>query len=298
MSICCSLYYKHDFAVISSAGGFSTNYIAADFVKYSENILHCILLHKYFYRNCARSDAKLTFKVQTSNCLNILKNEIPNRIGGGQHGASIEKVEMNVICPFVVSAPMNFSDIKMCEFVEHLEMSKGLKKYNGSDYVFCNMPLHRLLCGLFQNSRIAIGHKHDIHISRKMTKSKVTELFKNHDSICEHNYVTVFRPYMQYSSSERSSKYRKVQKSQDKNISGLKLPEDGSHYHRLKRIQVKNISELNLPKCSGENVVEHNTFPPDPPNVSLRRKIVKDFCDAIKHQDLKKEGVLCVVHSL
>ena len=78
---------------------------------------------------------------------------------------------------------MNLSDIKMCEFVEHLEMSKGLKKYNGSNHVLCNVPLHLLLTCLFKNSRIAIGHKHNIHIPRKMTKSEILELFKIHDSI-------------------------------------------------------------------------------------------------------------------
>jgi hypothetical protein len=102
---------------------------------------------------------------------------------------------MDVISQFVISAPTNSFDIKVCEFVEHLEISKGLKKYDGSDYVLCNVPLHLLTNCLFQNSRIAIGHKHGIQISRKMTMSKITELFKIHDSICEHKYVTVFHPY-------------------------------------------------------------------------------------------------------
>ena len=267
LSLCRSQYYKHDFAIISSAGGLSTNYVVADFVKYSEHIFHWIFLHKYFHKKYARSGEKRSFEIQTSNCLNSLKYKIPDRIGGGQHGASIEKIRTDVINPFVISMPRKFPDIKMCEFVEHLEMSKGLKKYNGSEFVLCNVPLNLLLSCLFQNTRIAIGRKHDIHISRKMTKSEIAEVFKIHDSICEHKYVTVFCPYTQHSSSEQDLKYREMQKS-----------------------QVKNVSDSKLPKCVEVNVPEHNTFPPDSPDASLRRKIIKSFCDATKPSNFEEAG--------
>src|ERR1700683_662684 len=104
---------------------------------------------------------------------------------------------MKVINPFIINAPLNVSDIKMCEFVDHLEMSKCFKKYKNSDYLLCNIPLHYLMTYLFKNNRISIGTKHGIHISRKMTKHEITKLFKIHDDICEHEYVTVFCPYKQ-----------------------------------------------------------------------------------------------------
>jgi len=92
LSICRSHYYKHDFAIISSVTGLSTKYIVTDFVKYSENILHCIFQHKYFYKMDAKYGAKRSFKIPISNRLNFVKYEVPDRIGGGQHGASIEKL--------------------------------------------------------------------------------------------------------------------------------------------------------------------------------------------------------------
>jgi hypothetical protein len=114
LSLCHSQYYKHDFAIISSAGGLSTNYVVADFVKYSEHIFHWIFLHKHFHKKYARSGAKRSFKTQTSNCFNSLKYKIPDRIGGGQYGASIEKIGTDLIKPFVILMPRDFSpDIKM-----------------------------------------------------------------------------------------------------------------------------------------------------------------------------------------
>jgi hypothetical protein len=62
LSLCRSQYYKHDFAIISPAGGLSTNHVVADFVKYSEHIFHWIFLHKYFHKKYARFGEKRSFK--------------------------------------------------------------------------------------------------------------------------------------------------------------------------------------------------------------------------------------------
>jgi hypothetical protein len=69
LSICCSHYCKYDFATIPSVTGLSTKYIVADFVKYSENILHWIFQHKYFYKMDAKYSAKRSFKIPISNSL-------------------------------------------------------------------------------------------------------------------------------------------------------------------------------------------------------------------------------------
>jgi hypothetical protein len=81
LSICLSQYHKHDFAIISSVTGLSTKYIVADFVKYSENILHWIFQHKYFYKMDAKYSAKRSLKIPISNSLNSKKYEAPDRIG-------------------------------------------------------------------------------------------------------------------------------------------------------------------------------------------------------------------------
>jgi hypothetical protein len=87
-----------------------------------------------------------------------------------------------------------------------------------------------------------------------MTMSEITELFKIHDNICEHKYVTVFHPYKCYSSSKQGLEYHKVQRSQVSNVSNLK--------------QLESLEVI---------VSGHITFPPDPPNASLHRKIINDF---------------------
>ena len=116
---------------------------------------------------------------------------------------------MEVIRPFVMLAPINHFDIKICEFVEHLEMSEGFKKYNDSYHVICNVPLHLLVDCLFKNSRISIGHKHGINILNRMAKLDITELFKIYDSICEHQYVSVFHMCKAVSSSDCGLNYCK-----------------------------------------------------------------------------------------
>jgi len=52
---------------------------------------------------------------------------------------------MKVINPFIIDGPLNVSDIEMCEFVDHLEMSECFKKYKNSDHLLCNVPLHYLM---------------------------------------------------------------------------------------------------------------------------------------------------------
>ena len=198
MTICQSQYYKHDFAIISSFYDCWTNYAVVGFVKYFENSIHWILQHKYIHKISVRY--KIKEKSQINNSFGFSEHNVSSKIGGGQ---CLEKIEMKAINPFIIYAPLNVSDIKMCEFVDHLEMSKfSKKKYRNSGYLLCNVPLHHLMTYLFKNNRISIGHKHDIHIPRKMTKCEISNLFKIHNDICKHEYVTVFRPCEQIPNSE------------------------------------------------------------------------------------------------
>ena len=201
-TLCQSQFYKHDFAVISSSPGPSANYLAVSSVKYLESIICQIIQHKYICKMSIWSGAKEDSKSQFRNCINYSEHNPSGKIGGGPHGLTKQKIEMEVIRPFIINTQQNSHDDKMCEFVEHLEISKGLKKYQGTNHLLCNIPLHMLTTCLFKNTIIPIGHKHDVHIARQMTKSEMTELFKIHDGVCEHKYVTVFYPYTQISSSE------------------------------------------------------------------------------------------------
>jgi|SRR5882762_6787291 len=106
-------------------------------------------------------------EIPISQFVESIEHKVPNKFGGGQHDASIEKFGMEIISPFVISMPINYSDVK----------------------------LHLLATHLFQNSRISIGHKHNIHILKNMTESEIINLFEIHDNVCEHQYVTVFHPY-------------------------------------------------------------------------------------------------------
>jgi hypothetical protein len=225
-------------------------------VKYFDYFLHLIFWYKDFYKRYIRSGAKESFKIQIRNCCKSLKCRVLNKIGGGHHSASIEKIRMDVISPFVILAPVNHFDIKIWEFVEYLEMSEGFKKYNDSHHVICILPLHLLVDCLFQNSRISIGHKHSINILKKMTKLEITKLFKIYDSVCELQYVSVFCLYKKVSSSEHSLEYHKS--------------------HNSAVINNPVAEQLKYQKV---NVPSYEAFPPTPPD-PLLRKIMDEFCEA------------------
>ena len=253
LTICQSQYYKHDFAVISSVSDLCINYTVVGFVKYLEIIIQWTITHKHIYKISVWYSAKTKNKI--NNCFEFSEQKVSSKIGGGKH---IEKIGMDVIRPFIINTPPNISDIKMCEFVDHLAMSECLEKYQSPDYLLCNIPLHHFIHYLFQPNRISIGNSHGVCIWKNMTKFDITNVFKNHNGACKHEYLTVFRPYKQISSSERKSNYRKnLQKSPVNNISDRKLSEN------LEGIEP-----------------EHNVFPPDIPNASLRKKIINDFCEA------------------
>jgi len=78
----------------------------------------------------------------------------------------------------------------------------------------------------------------------------------------------MFCPYKQVSSSERKSNHRK----------------------KLQKSQVNNISDSKPSKMSEVVEPEHNIFPPDPPDASLRKKIINDFCEATKPSKFEEAG--------
>jgi hypothetical protein len=127
-TMCRSQFYKHDFAVISSSPGPSANYLAVSFVKYLEIIICQIIQHKYLCKMSIWSSAKEDCKSQITNCFEPPEHNPSGKIGGGQHGPIKEKIEMEVIKPFIKNLQQNSHDDKMCEFVEHLIIySRGLK---------------------------------------------------------------------------------------------------------------------------------------------------------------------------
>jgi hypothetical protein len=92
------------------------------------------------------------------------------------------------------------------------------KKYPSSDHLLCNVPLHHFIYYLFQPNRNSIANKHGLHIQKKLAKL-ITNLFKLHEDVCKHGYLTVFHPYKQISSSEQQSNYHKVYKGLNSTIS-------------------------------------------------------------------------------
>ena len=249
LTICRSLYYKHDFAVVSSASAltFSTNIVAAELAKYIENIL-CQVWNKYCHTIFIRSSLKSNFSKRIHNDFISIKDNVPNKIGGGHHRNCVEKIEMESVSPYIESAPLNYSDFKTCEFVEHLEMSEALIKYNTSIYMMCNIPLHLLVDCLFHSSRVSIGHQHGMLILQRMNKSEIIKIFNIHSKTCEHKYITVLRPC-------------------DKMVQNYP-PTVQSTFH---------------------------DFPPAPPNSSLRKKIINDFCEATAPSNFAESG--CAVCS-
>ena len=261
LTMCQSQYRKHDFAIMSSVSDFQVNYTVVGFVKYLENIIQWAFRHKNIYKISVRYRAMGKF--QTNNFFEFSEQNVSRKIGGGKY---IEKFEMDVISPFIINTPPNVSDIKMCEFIDHLETSECLKKYQGSDHLLCNIPLCHFVNYLFQPNRISIGNKHSVHIGKRMSKCEITNLFKHHDDVCKHEYLTVFRPYKQISSSEQKSNYRE----------------------KLQRLQVK--SDSKQPESLRVVAPEHNNFPPDVPDALLHRKIISDFCAATQPSKFEEAG--------
>jgi hypothetical protein len=162
-------------------------------VKYTENILYQVW-NKYIYTIFIKFSLKSNSSNKIHNNFIFIKDNVPNKIGGARHRNSVEKIEMKSVSPYIESAPLNCLDFKTCEFVEHLEMSEALIKYNTSIYMMCNIALHLLVDCLFHASRVSIGHQHSMPILNKMTKSEITKLFNIHSKTCEHKYITVLQP--------------------------------------------------------------------------------------------------------
>ena len=204
LTICQSHYYGHDFAAIFSSPSLSTNIIAADFVKYVENFILKIFKHKY---NHIIFSFECGAKCQMHSCFTSLQIDIPNKIGGGHHKTSVKKIDLQLISPYIVSAPDNISDFTRCEFISHLKQSKALTQYDKSFYVFCDVPIYLFIGSIFREHSISIGQQHNIYISTKMTKTEITEKFKVHAESCEHQYVSVFRLCNKMTNAECCQKY-------------------------------------------------------------------------------------------
>jgi len=151
-TMCQSQYRKHDFAIMSSVSDFQANYTVVGFVKYLENIIQWAFQPKNIYKTSVRYGAM--GKIQTNKFFEFSEQNESRKIGGGKY---VEKIEMDVISPFITNTPPNISDIEMCEFVDHLETSECLKKYQGSDHLLCNIPLCHFVNYLFQPNRIPLG---------------------------------------------------------------------------------------------------------------------------------------------
>ena len=64
-------------------------------------------------------------KSQTNNYSEFLEQNVPSKIVGGK---KMEKINMDVISPYIINTPPNVSDVEMYGFVDHLETSECLKK--------------------------------------------------------------------------------------------------------------------------------------------------------------------------
>jgi hypothetical protein len=93
-------------------------------------------------------------------------------------------------------------------------------------------------------------------------------LFKLHEDVCKHGYLTVFRPYKQTSSSEQQSNYCK----------------------NFQRSQLNNISDVKQPERLGVVVSEYDNFLPGVPDVSLCGKIINGFCAATQPSKFEEAG--------
>jgi len=259
LTMCQSLYYKHDFVVISRDFTSSTNILIVGFVKYVENILCLIFKHKYICTIFVQPNVKDNFKNQIHNDFTFAKHCVSNKIGGGHHRTIVENINMQFVSPYIISAPITNSDFKKCKFIGHVTISEALTQYDSSVYIVANIPLHLLIGCLFHNSRILISHQHNICISKRMSKLEMTQKLKIHSETCEHQYVTVLQPYCKMTNID----------------------------HNLEDSKIHNTLVNN--DMSIEQLINVD-FPPAPTNPLLKRKIIGDFCAATSPLEFEEAG--------
>ena len=184
---------------------------------------------------------------------------MPNKIGGGRCKTCVEMLQMEIVSPYIKFAPANHLDFKTCEFVDHLETSTALTKYDNSVYVMCNIPLHLFNSCLFPKTRILIGQLHNLHILKRMRNSEITEKFRIHNETCEHKYITVFCPHDKMTNIQHHQMSCKTHKA-----------------------AVQNDSPTS--QCATQD------FPPAPPNAYLCRKIIDEFCKATGPSNFEEAG--------
>src|ERR1700676_1551422 len=100
-----------------------------------------------------------------------------------------------------------------------------------------------------------------------MAKLDIIELFKIHNSICEHQYVSVFYVCKEVSSSERGLEYCKSHNFTIRNN------------HAAEQLEYQKV-----------NVSLNEAFPPPPPDPSLRREIIDEFCKATSPAKFEEAG--------
>ena len=61
----------------------------------------------------------------------------------------------------------------------------------------------------------------------------------------------------------------------------------------MQKLQVNNVFDSKHTEILGVNASGHITFPPNPPDVSLHRKIINDFCDAVKPSKFEVGCAMC-----
>ena len=259
LTMCQSQYYKHDFAVVSTALSFSTNIVIVGFVKYAENILCLLFRHKYISSMFVDPSFKGNFKSQIHNDFTFTENNVPNKIGGGHQRMRVENIDMQFVNPYIIYAPVGYSDFKKCEFVRHLEKSEALTQYDTSVYIVCDVPLHLLVGCLFHDSRASIGKQHNICILKRMSRFEITQKFKIHDETCEHQYVSVLHPHSKMTNIEHNLEDSEIHKPLVKNDFSTEEP-------------------VNL------------AFPPAPPDPLLRKKIINKFCEATSPSKFEEAG--------
>jgi hypothetical protein len=275
------MHRKHDFAVyVSGKYLIIPQYNVTFLVTYLENIASQIgscwkhkkkqahnatcpvLTNKILYHNIHSSGH---FDKPLSALEDEFQHAVP--IGGGVLDSSFK---LDEISPFVVSLHANDLKTQSFKYVDHLKKVEAAVKYNSDKTVLCQIPFPNLGPKLSVHKLHVIAKQHNIFISARASKSNIMQHLNIYNNTHCNDYVSVFEPYHNFHNNDSGS-YQK-------------------HTEDISKCEINDVVEVSQSQDTCHTELTCSSFPPSPPSATLRKKIIKNFCDATAPSNFQEAG--------
>jgi len=272
---------KHDFAVyVSGKYLIIPQYNGALFlVTYLENIVSQIgscWKHKKIQAHNTTcpvlTNGRLYHNIHSSGHfdkpLSALEDEFQHAvpIGGGVLDSSFTFDEIN---PFIVSLCTSDLKTQSFKYVDHLKQCEAVVKYNSNKSLLCQIPFQNLGPKLSVHQLRVIARQHNIFISARASKSNIMQHLNIYNNTHCNNHVSVFEPYHN-SHNNTSRSYQ--------------------HTENISKCEINDVVEVSQSQDICHTDLTCSSFPPSPPSATLRKKIIKNFCEATAPSNFQEAG--------